>query len=92
MKRFKYKIDWKKGLMSKLAYGLKHGLWFQRNGEKFFVPAKQIKAYFDSNFGFVEIYFWSENPATMATYSIMSYRQRWATKKEDLKDIYEEKE
>lgn len=76
--------------MAKLAYGLKHGLWFQRDGEKFFVPAKNIQAYFDSSFGIVEIYFWSDKPNTAATYSISSYRERWATRKEDLKDIYAE--
>ena len=88
MKRFNGKVDWSKGLMAKLAEGLKNGMWFQRGGEKFFVPAKQIKAYFDSDLGTVEIYFWSENPATVATYSIVTYGQRWALKEEDLEDIY----
>lgn len=88
MKRFKCKIDWSKGLMAKLAEGLKKGMWFQRGGERFFVPAKQIQAYFDSDLGMIEIYFWSENPATVATYSIITYGERWALKEEDLEDIY----
>ena len=92
MKNFTCKIDWSKGLMSALAYGLKHGLWFQRAGEQFFVSPKNIHAYFDSTLGCIEIWFHSDNPNTTSSYSILTYRERWATKKEDLKNIYKEDE
>lgn len=91
MKNFTCKIDWSKGLMEKLGYGLKHGLWFQRAGEQFFVPSENIYAEFDSMLGVVEIYFQAEKPfTTAASYSILTYGERWATRKEDLKKIYKE--
>lgn len=88
IKNFDESIDWTKGLMSKLKEGLEKGMWFQRLGMKFFVPPENINAYFDSTLGIVEIYFHSDDPCTMATYSIMSYKQRWALREEDLEDIY----
>lgn len=90
MKNFEFKIDWNAGLMSLLKKGLKQGMWFQRMGEKFFVPAENIQAYFDSSMGQIVIYFHSDNPNTMATYVISSYGIRWALEKDKLENIYKE--
>ena len=78
--------------MSVLKRGLKEGMWFQRVGERFFVPAKNIKAEFDSFLGTVCIWFTSDNPNTAASYAITTYGIRWALKEEDLHDIYKDKE
>lgn len=89
-KNFTCQIDWNIGLMSLLKQGLEKGMWFQRNGKKFFVPANQLHAYFNSTLGIIEIYFWSENPTTMATYSLNTYGIRWALEENKLKNIYKE--
>ena len=91
MQNFEFELDWTKGLMSVLKKGLEQGMWFQRLGEKFFVPAENISACFDSNLGGIVIYFHSEKPFTISSYSILTYKTRWALTKEDLKDIYEDK-
>ena len=88
IKNFNGKIDWTTGLMAKLKEGLEKGMWFQRLGMRFFVPPENIKAYFNSSFGHISIYFHSDDPCTIATYSITSYRTRWALREEDLEDIY----
>ena len=84
----KFGVEWGGPLMSKLAEGLKNGMWFQRLGEKFFVPAENITANVDGGSGIVTIYFTCDNPNTTASYSIITYGTRWALNKEDLKDIY----
>ena len=85
----KFEIEWEGPLLSKLVEGLKNGMWFQRYGEKFFVPAENISARLSGSYGHVTIYFHSDNPCTIASYNIITYGKRWALRKEDLKDIYE---
>lgn len=85
----KFEIEWEGPLLSKLVEGLKNGMWFQRYGMKFFVPAENISAKLSGGRGYVVIYFHSDNPPTIASYSILTYGKCWALRKEDLKDIYE---
>ena len=90
MNNFEFEIDWNVGLMQVLKLGLEKGMWFQRLGEKFFVPADHISAYFDSTFGSIVIRFWSEKPNTISSYDIRTYGIRWALEKDKLRDIYKE--
>jgi len=76
-------------LLNKVEQGLKDGMWFQRLGMKFYVPPENIEAYVDGNTCMVEIYFYSNTPCTTATYSAITYRKRWALRKEDLIDLYD---
>ena len=78
----------KGGLLDKVEQGLKEGMWFQRLGMKFYVPPENIEAYLDGLSCTVMIYFLSDNPCTTATYSATTYKTRWALRKEDLRDIY----
>ena len=76
-------------LLDKVEQGVKNGMWFQRLGMKFYVPPENIEAYLNGSTCMVEIHFYSNEPATTATYSAITYRKRWALRKEDLMDLYD---
>lgn len=74
--------------MAKLKYGMKHGIWVQTHGDKYFVKPKDLSAGIEPQSGHITIYIYIDNPCIMTSYDLVTYGVRWALEKEELKDIY----